>query len=259
MAWCKSPPTLQIGKFTTALIVRRYGIVTNVSSPVSQQLTGFDDWSSQEISTVYRHTYFPGFGCPSVIFFCLRRITCLRIAVAAASPWQNHLSDASSILSDLLGFVPELWTEVYPLPSEPKRAILARDFQAATILYFLLSLPDNLTRRAFLSLCQNAGSKPDLSSLRRYYRSVILADLQGARGSFKQPSSLAWPASVLGIASYDSPLRDRTLVLEYLQTCAVEQDADCGAATMLDMLPDFWESGKTTWEDFYYKPLQMIT
>lgn len=226
-----------------------YAIVGNACSPATSQIDGLDAWSEDEICTVYRFTFYFEFGCPSSVALAIIRITRLRVLAATGSlAAPDPLGAmAKAIAQDLHAFVPDEWTETYAVPDDPLRPLLARTFAVATALYAVLSLPPDLAQHF-------AGAAPNP---RAHYRRVLFEMIEQT-GTYIKTSVLSWAFAVLGAAYADGPDEGKERILSCLAAMQGMENVECGATTMLQLFPDFWASGKTSWEDCYDRPCQVL-
>ncbi|KAJ4159534.1 uncharacterized protein LMH87_008432 [Akanthomyces muscarius] len=232
-----------------------YAVVGNACAPATDQIAGLDSWSEEEILTVYQFTFYFEFGCPSQVALAIIRITRLRVLAATSSlAAPDPLSSiAKEIAEDLHAFVPDEWSEIYPVPHDPLRRLLARMFKVATILYAVLSLPPDLAQ-SFVGLTEK---REPPANPRVYYR-IILFELIDQTEPYIKTSVLSWAFAVLGAAYADGPEEGKTRILNHLNAMQGMENVECGATTMLQVFPNFWASGKTRWEDCYYTPCQVM-
>lgn len=241
----------------------RYAIVGNTCSPAADQISGLDAWSEEEILTVYQFTFYFEFGCPSQLALAIIRITRLRVLAATASlAAPDPLgSMAQEIAEDLQAFAPEEWAETYPVPEDPLRPLLARMFKVATILYAVLSLPPDLAHHFAAAEAEadegDGGGRPPPANPRVHYRRVLFELIEQTRVHIKT-SVLSWAFAVLGAAYADGPEQGKERILQHLRAMQGMENVECGATTMLQLFPDVWASGRTRWEDCYYKPCQVL-
>ncbi|KAJ6788226.1 hypothetical protein PWT90_04370 [Aphanocladium album] len=228
-------------------------LASSFSAALTQ--TGLDAWSIEDVLSVYPFTFYFEFGCPTKVALAIIRITRLRVSVATEkiAVTEATSSNAYEIAKALHDFEPEKWTESYPIPDEPLRALLARMFQAAAILYAVLSLPPKLAQ-PFAGVDEKGET---LSNPRVYYRRILFELIEQTK-AYMKISVLSWAFAVLGAAYSDGPEEGKARILHHLRTMEVMENVECGATTMLGLFPDFWASGKTRWEDCYYKPCQVL-
>lgn len=189
----------------------------------------------------------------------MQRITRLRVAVfSSANNTLNALVPAAShILSDLCSVPAESWNESYEIPHAPACDIYASIFRIACILYFLLSLPEAITdpARARQRDPFVAGASPAL--LRSHYRRLLMGKLQAARGFRSRIFPFSWAVAVAGVACHDASVSERAELIELLRSIIAEPPWYRGPVTLLQILPRFWATGKTGWDDCFYKPFQV--
>ncbi|OAA55974.1 C6 zinc finger domain protein [Akanthomyces lecanii RCEF 1005] len=235
------------------------GAISNTVSPVYDQVSDINNWSDADVLRVYNLMYFDGFCCPSVIFLAIHHTTQLRVAVAAADsalPLPAGLfSSACKIAEEIHDFSPSLWTETYKIPPQPLIAHFGRVYQAAAALYALLSLP-----RALARVFSGASSTEGDKAARWRQRALLFQTVEEARGPLASLGCGTWPLAVLGAAYHDGLLEEQAAIIQLLrETHARTPNADCGAGAMVRDLAEFWASGKTGWEDCFYKSSHALT
>ena len=211
---------------------------------------------------MYSNTFFPGFPCPSCLFLSIRRITRIRVQ---SHTWvgkginSNLNAFASAIAAEVASFSPVTWKESYHIPDEPFLSLLAISFKTATQLYGILSLPPTLA----IHFCQTrvddiSGNR--LSDARKQLRARLIHYLDQI---FRLDASLkylcTWLVATLGAASHDASPREQERVLGYIENIRRQSGVDCGAATLVGIIPRFWESGKSAWDQCFYKPCQVLS
>lgn len=211
---------------------------------------------------MYSNTFFPGFPCPSCLFLSIRRITRIRV--------QSHIGAGKGISSDLNAitsaiatevdrFSPATWEESYLIPDEPCLSLLAISFKTATQLYGILSLPPTLAIH-FCPTRADEISGDRLRDGRKNLRARLLRCLdQISRLDATRKYLCTWLVATLGVASHDASAREREHVLGYIENVRRQSGVDCGAATLLGIIPRFWESNKTAWDQCFYKPCQVLS
>ncbi|KAJ3495897.1 hypothetical protein NLG97_g3058 [Lecanicillium saksenae] len=219
-----------------------YAIVGNTCSPATDQMSGLDDWSTDDILSVYPFTFYFEFGCPSRVALAIIRITRLRVLVATDDREASKAlkSIAREIAQELHDFAPDAWKESYRIPKEPLRSLLAGMFKVASILYAVLSLPPDLAE-PFVGVDENDKL---LSNARLHYRRILFELIEQTK-AYMKISVLSWGFAVLGAAYSDGPEEGKARILQHLRTMEVMENVECGATTMLELFPDFWASGKT--------------
>lgn len=196
--------------------------------------------------------YFRVFPCPSSLFLAIVRITRLRVLAATmGSASSKLLSIAKQISDQVYELMPDRWTEDYKLPSDPKIYTFARVFKAATILYAQLSLPQELAQ-PFRRVEFTKGRDPRL-----HYRDVLAAAITKASTVQFGMAGMCWPLAVLGVSFCDGTLDEQAGVIGWLKDLEKLPTVASGPVTLQQMLPEFWTSGKSGWEDCFYKLSQV--
>lgn len=141
------------------------------------------------------------------------------------------------------------------MPPQPLIALFGRVYQAAAGLYMLLSLPQPLAR--LFSGTSNAECD---EAARRRQRTILFQAINEARGPLANLQCGTWPLAVLGVAYHDGTPEEHAAIIRLLrESHRSTTNADCGAGTLIRDLPEFWASGKTGWEDCFYKPSHALT
>ncbi|TQW00584.1 hypothetical protein V2A60_001655 [Cordyceps javanica] len=229
------------------------GILSNTTSPAGCQLLGFHKFKDKQVLQVYTAGFFNLLPCPSCLFLEIHRITRLRVAVTTASPAMIHglVPIATGIAKRIAGFSPGAWKESYDIPAEPTASLLARIFKTATTMYGLLSLPPVLGHLFGPSHRMSRKQRCDL-------RNLLLEDMEEAHKSYPRLDSLSWVIAVLGVALHDGTANDRARLFKILDAIQQMPGVYSGPATLFDLLEAFWASGKSAWDDCFYKPSHTI-
>ncbi|XWW99389.1 hypothetical protein V2A60_007399 [Cordyceps javanica] len=233
-----------------------HAVVGNACSPARDQIDGVYGWSEQDILAVYTHTFYFVFGCPSVLFLAIVRITRLRTLVAGGQSTGALQTTAQDIAESVHRFCISDWTESYALPEDPLRSLLAATFKTAAILYGLLSLPQDLARPFAGTYWDDGAANP--SEWARLRHREALLDMVVPTARRLQLSRLSWVLAVLGVAYVDGPEDVQKRILWYLRTILRMEDVGGGAATMLVVFPGYWEAGELGWEKCYSQPCQVL-
>ncbi|OAA72817.1 C6 zinc finger domain protein [Akanthomyces lecanii RCEF 1005] len=229
-----------------------HGLINNTASPVDDQISEFDNFKEADILRIYCDMYFRVFPCPSFLFLAIVRITRLRVLAATlGSESPELLSVAKHISDEVYEFMPDRWTETYKLPFDPKIYTFARVFKATTILYALLSLPQNLAQPFCRAEFAN-GRDPRL-----HYRDVLATAITKASTVQFGMAGMCWPLAVLGVSLYDGTPEEQAGVIGWLKDMEKVPTVASGPVTLQQMLPEFWASGKRGWEDCFYKLSQV--
>lgn len=230
-----------------------YSMVGNTTSPVDDQIGEFRDWPDADVLQIYTHTFDVDFPCPSRLFLAVRHLSHVRVEAAAAAPamMRRLLSAATRIADEIGRFSPEDWTERYEIPPRPLSYLLGRVFKTAVTLFAFLALPRVLSR-PFLSVEATHGTDP-----RIHHRSVLTRLLVEAYATRLEKDGWCWPLAVLGVALHDGTAAEQAAVLGLLDEISAP-GAYCGPAMLSILLPEFWASGKTGWDDCFRKASQVL-
>ncbi|KAK8147148.1 hypothetical protein G3M48_002045 [Beauveria asiatica] len=236
--------------------LNKHILARSPACPVHDQIDGLYSWSEEDIISIYTHTFYFCFASPSVLFLAVFRLTQLRILVASGHSAGELQTTAETIAHSVHRFSTTDWTETYALPDDPLRSLLAAIFKVAAILYGLLSLPPDLARPFAGSYWDDAANDP-VERARLHYRAMLL-DMVWPTVKKLQLSRLSWIFAVLGVAYLDGPEDVQKRILQSLRAILRMEDVGGGAATMLQIFPSYWASGKLGWEQCYYKPCQVL-
>ncbi|KAJ3499278.1 hypothetical protein NLG97_g441 [Lecanicillium saksenae] len=233
----------------TAMAIRHmliYATVANTTSPMHDQVVGFNVLTNAEIIMAYSHSGFSSFPCATTMFLDMMQITHFRRCCAAdSSAAQELMPQARDVFCRLQDFNASEWKETYPVTEQFE--LLAETFRAAIILYGILSLPPLLS-----SQC----ACPDYATTERphlYYRTLLFNLVAKGMKTLERNECFTWPIAVLGVAFWDgSPMIHNTL-LQYLDGIIMRPGVDCGAVTLTLRLREFWASNKSSWEGCFYR------
>ncbi len=232
--------------------------MANTTSPSTDQISQLYDWTDGQCLSVFAFSFCESLPCPSSLFLAIRRITRLRIALAAGVSIHNLIPTATLIAHQVHEYSPDSWVETYTIPPPEVSALYARAFKLATILYALLSLPATLSQPFAQQVGQGqSDASQGISDARIYYRKLLWdAVVFGERGLISSPPGrMCWPLAVLGVACYDSTAQEHNTITSLLAEMRGSPSIDSGPALLLDTLPRFWASGKTAWDDCFDTPV----
>ncbi|KAJ4152723.1 hypothetical protein LMH87_009247 [Akanthomyces muscarius] len=198
-----------------------YGIANNACAPVNDQVSGFDSWSDEDARLMYSNTFFPGFPCPSCLFLSIRRITRIRV--------QSHTWVGKGINSNLNAFASAIAAEVASFsPVTWKESYHIPDEPFLSLLAISFKTATQL---------KQAKRCPQTAPCQTH--TLFRSDIQ-ARCKSKVPL-------------------EQERVLGYIENIRRQSGVDCGAATLVGIIPRFWESGKSAWDQCFYKPCQVLS
>lgn len=238
----------------------------NTTSPAGNQIIGVKDWSRNQVRLAYSFSSRDALPCPTELMFELIEITRLRTAVYTGRLARTQLYRRARKMAQAVGsFNPETWTEISYDTDSAARKGQARLFKAAVSLYAILSLPPRLTKPFALSLLPPQSS-PDSSitastgvrvMLAREYYSTQLFQLCRELWDTLDGANMGWPMAVLGVAVLNNPSQQDQLVAWLNDLCWIPGSKG-GPNALLPLLVEFWASGKTQWDDCFYKPINVL-
>lgn len=222
----------------------------NATSPITDQIDGFTEWSRNEVEAAYAHTGRESIPCPTILFIELIEITRLRGIVHTGERSRTQVfRNALKISKTIHDFDPSNWVEKYDT-SDVKSNVIARLFKAAVIAYAVLALPPRLAK-LFTGQAQETPDSP-----RAHCRDKLFEAFTAAWDALSL-LSLGWPVAVLGVAVAGSPTHIEQ-VRRWLEVLRWRRNSQGGPHELIPLLEEFWESGKTGWEDCFYKPISAL-
>ncbi|KAJ6790136.1 hypothetical protein PWT90_05311 [Aphanocladium album] len=229
-----------------------HGLICNTTGPVHDRIREFDSFTEDEILRIYSNAYFRTLPCPSRLFMSMVRISRLRIMAGTLDATSIELEDvAARICKDTQSFTPETWTEEYRIPTDPKIYTFARVFKAATILYGILSLPDNLSQ----AFCREHTL--DNQDARLYWRGILLQAITEAHSIPTGMMGMCWPLAVLGASLHDSTQEEQNTVSGWLRDMELVHILGSAPVTLQGILTNYWASGKRGWENCFDRLYQI--
>ncbi|OAA37971.1 C6 finger domain protein [Beauveria brongniartii RCEF 3172] len=206
-------------------------IVSNATSPTTQQITGHLGYTDDDIKTILADE-------DSTRPFPVERISELRQRM-------QHL------FRQINDFDPHAWADELDFYSGAVTPAIGRLFQLATRLYGLLSLPASMAAPPPPLL---AATSPDVASLRISQRTELLACLRDTWPALPATTNMSWPLLVAGVAAADGLAEDREFVARCLDETWRSPLGDVAPLLVLEKLRAFWKSGKRGWEDCFDEP-----
>lgn len=233
----------------------------NATSPPLDQITGMANWSREEYVLTYSHTGFEALPCPTVLFLEMIEISRLRTKIATTTIKTHHAIKARKIAQAVLSFDIETWKEPHDITG-PRFALAGKLFKTALTLYAIMSFPRRLAA-AFTTASRTGAADAssrvtdkEIVEARCFYRDQLF-DLYSEAWTVLTPRSLGWLAAVLGAAAVDNA-EQQCQVLRWLgELCRLPAN-DGGPLNLMSLLPEFWASGRTGWDDCFYKPTSRI-
>lgn len=228
-----------------------YVTIANTTSPTYDQAVGFNGLTTREVIMAYSHSGFSSFPCATSMFLDMMQLSHLRRRCAARPGTVSDLiPEARSIFRHIQDFNTSEWKETYPATDD--FVLLAETFKAAIILYGLLTLPRLLAAQCH---CPDSAST-DIPRL--YYRTLLFNFVVKGMDTVERNECFTWPIAVLGVAFHDGAPMIQSTLLQYLDGIIMRPGVDCGAVTLMLRLREFWGSGKSNWEDCFYRSTSVL-
>lgn len=185
------------------------------------------------------------------MFLDMIQITRLRCRCAAdPNAVYDLIPEARKVFRQIQDFNTEEWKEIYPASDDYQP--LAETFQAAIILYGLLSLPRLLTAQC------KCPEGTEAENARAYYSAHLFNLVTTGMATVERNECFTWPIAVLGVAFHEDAPAIQRVLLDWLDGIILRPGVDCGAVTLVLRLREFWESGKKTWEGCFYKSTSVL-
>lgn len=228
------------------------------------------NWSDDDIALSYSHTGFTALPCSTILFQAMSRINHIRnLASACETPEaiEDLLPLTTEVFAKIQSFDPNNWQEAYST-DYPYYPLIGTIFQLAIPLFAILSLPPALAAvftyppidAQQLVDGDVADSTPttDHEDARRRYRDHLRKVFRQGVADELVHEGLMWPAAVLG-ASLSDEEDGREDIRNFVGNARWAPGNDGGAFCLYEKLEEFWASGRTTWDQCFYEPINIIT
>lgn len=216
-------------------------------SPPKTHLTGLSRFSKAEILSVISSNCHPGLPCPSTLLQEIMAVTELRQKNAAAAIPDTSLdAEVVAVFRRIEAFVPEMWTESYPIPDVPETRLLARIFKESVALYALATLPtDTLPTMMPLQLLIDK-KRDNLCTL-----------IDSIWANTKCRVSLNWPLAVVGYAMATGSAVQQRRIVTFLDEIAMDPLTN-HPLMIKERLVRFWASRKKAWDECWQDGFAVI-
>ncbi|KAM3441442.1 hypothetical protein MY4824_001566 [Beauveria thailandica] len=225
-------------------------IVSNATSPTTQQITGHLGYTDDDIKTILADEESTR-PFPVELVVVLRHITQVRVHAASRTRTSELRQRMQHVFRQINAFDPRAWADELEFYSGAVTPAIGRLFQLATCLYGLLSLPASIAAPPPPLL---ATTSPGVASLRVSQRTELLACLRDTWPALPATTNMSWPLLVAGVAAADGPVEDREFVARCLDKTWRSPLGNVAPLLVLEKLRAFWKSGKRGWEDCFDEP-----
>lgn len=231
----------------------------NTTMPSKKAFTEYDNYTDDEIKTILNFEFDEEIPCPLDIRLVIIHATRLRHKLATTT---DYLSKSTKTIHGFFDTLTEFDIKAWAGNDNPLGEASAQDmgelYRLAAWQYAVLTLPSSATRARAqndeLRRIQTENSKlQDLSQTSR--KSELMQKIRTTFVKAEYPVAFKWPLLVAGVAAADGPTEDQAFVEECLQTLLDHPLSDGGLFLCLQRMRDFWESGKTAWEDCFHEPV----
>ncbi|CEJ95162.1 hypothetical protein VHEMI10659 [[Torrubiella] hemipterigena] len=222
-------------------------IMSETVSPPKTHLAGISRFSRAEILSVVSSNCHPGLPCPSTLLQEILAVTELRQRIAAATITGRSLdAEIMAVFRRIEAFVPETWTESYPIPDVLETRRLAQIFKESVALYALATLPtDTLPTMMPLQL---------LIDKKRDNLCTLIDSIWANR---KCRVSLNWPLAVVGYAMATGSAVQQRRICTFLDNIAMDPLIN-HSLMIKERLVRFWASGKKAWDECWQDGFAVI-
>lgn len=212
--------------------------MANTVSPPNKHIAAVSRFSKAEILAIVSSNCNPGLPCPTTLLQEILTITELRQKIAAGSiTGQSLKTQVVDVFQHIQAFVPDEWTESYPIPDVPETRLLAKIFKESVTLYALATLPtDNMPTAMPLHLLVDKK------------RDNLCAMIKSLSQNPKCRVSLNWPLAVVGYAMATGSVVQQGIINKCLDDIATDPLTN-HAHMIKERLEKFWASGKKKWDE----------
>ncbi|KAJ6785620.1 hypothetical protein PWT90_00493 [Aphanocladium album] len=226
------------------------------TTPATRQLHGYDYYSDDEIKSALVYPGEKPLSCPVDLVVAIVHITRLRARIAASRTLpdgnSNFNTAASQVFKAIDGFRARDWENTPNLDGGKPTPNFGSIFQVAVRLYGILTLPARAVLAAYPQGCT-------YRIIRAEQRQKLVDMLEKTLPAMQYPIQLDWPLLVAGVAAGaadEDPkaLRHQEFVRIWFQEIVAWPLSDTGSFLCLQKLAEFWNSGKTGWEECFYEP-----
>ncbi|KAF2470019.1 uncharacterized protein BDR25DRAFT_262571 [Lindgomyces ingoldianus] len=222
-------------------------VLGNTTSPSSDQIPTSIRGFVELIAELYPEGFYPTVLCPPPLFLHIIAISHLRDEASTALFIDKSMqSAAEELLRQINTFSPEEYAATQDFGQE-EWLLLSRIYQSAVALYCISSL-QSLFVLPFT---------PQLRIARTAHKTSLFTLLKKAMASPVTKICMLWPLIVAGVEARDASLDVKLCIGHGLEEMSWQQ-----GTTMplygLQVLKNFWDSGKTEWDECFHKPFAFV-
>ncbi|KAJ3494912.1 hypothetical protein NLG97_g3767 [Lecanicillium saksenae] len=243
-------------------------ISANTTSPVADQIEGFDNFTDEELRLALDYQVVGTIGCHVDLLITVINITRWRVSAAKGGDFHAlQQAKMQTMLDETWHFDIAKWAEdKFPADQVADGLILAPISAAAVRLYGILVLPKTAIATWASCSAQARAIYPKLpvrgpntyDNIRSAQLEELMRLLQQAAPEYGLRTALAWPLAVVGVAVASSMAEDQIFVAKMMQSISEHPSTLCTYRMVLEKMHSFWASGKTEWEDCFDEPVACI-
>ena len=224
-------------------------VFTYATSPSKHQLVKTSQMDMGDLYSLYTWSAMPHMLCSPHLFLDMVRINRLRFE-AATIPFimeDGNLGQTAfhEILNDIWSFSPESWAQSTGFPHEDRVALVGRVFQYAMAFYAIKSLQDGTDSYHLFRELNGGGLLPKNKARLLFFEMVeqVIDSLY--------LESMGWPLTVAGVIA-ETP-SERAAVIQNIGKMTNYIGFGSPLRFLIKVLEDFWASGKSGWDNCFYK------
>ncbi|GKT46182.1 uncharacterized protein ColSpa_06363 [Colletotrichum spaethianum] len=223
----------------------------NTTSPADDQMSPVPNFELRDlIADAYELGYYPFLPCPTELFIDIIRVNRLRFLAAhggVTSTTGSIQSEAEDLLTKIIGFSPETWSETKD-KSQEDHLMMAQVYQSAVVLFGISSL------ESAGAILLSAG----WAAVKKIHSCRLLRLLEKTAASCVLKNCTAWPIMVAGFEAKSGKATARAFILGRLE----EESRALGVYVPLaakGVLERFYASSGNSWDDCFDSPYALIT
>ncbi|KAJ6783071.1 hypothetical protein PWT90_06071 [Aphanocladium album] len=234
-------------------------IMYNTTMPPEEHFLQYSNYSDADIRTILELEFDEEIPCPIDIRLFIIHVTRLRHQVVTTDTPMSKLTEAiHALFKRLATFDVDTWArEDNPLGKETARD-MGQLYRLAAWQYAIMTMPRSSTRSWAQKYEMQDGCHSDADpydAFRLSKRFMLLANLRAIFPTLIYAASVKWPLLVAGVAVAADAPEDRDFIDQCLEALLSHPLSDGGVFLCLQRMRNFWDSGKTSWEDCFHEPV----
>ncbi|KAJ6786677.1 hypothetical protein PWT90_08546 [Aphanocladium album] len=242
-------------------------VSANTTSPVADQIKGFDHFTDEELRLALDYQVCGTMGCHADLLITTINITRWRVSVANGVFLAPQQAKMQSMLDETWHLDMAKWAaDKFPEDQVADGLMLAPIYATAVRLYAILTLPRIAIATWASCSAQVRAIYPKLSvrgpdtyeNIRNAHAEELMRLLQQVALEYDLRTALAWPVVVAGVAAASSTAEDQIFVAKMMLSIWEHPATLCTFMMTLEKLRTFWASGKTDWNECFDEPVACI-